>query len=111
PPPPKLPYGALQLAGVQHDARHGLIKLRVDVPGRGTLTLHGARVRGVRRAVTHAGPVTLLVRPRHALLAALRRHGHLRVRVRITFRPAGGSARTLTRALTLVRTHQPTRPL
>ena len=58
----------------------------------------------MRRTVGGAKTLTLVIRPKRNQLNALKRNGHLKVRAKLTFRPKGGVARSVTRELKLVRT-------
>jgi hypothetical protein len=79
--------------------------MRVAVPGAGTVSATG---KGLKRATTTAagrGTVTLKLRLSRAGAAKLRkaRHHRLVVKVKVSFRPVTGSARTLSRAVTFKR--------
>jgi YVTN family beta-propeller protein len=100
---PGPPSNAFRIGKLRRDTRRGIVKLEVRVPDPGTLLLRGKRVRNVRRVVDGAGTVNLVVRSTREEMKALKHHGRLRVRARITFRPDGGAPRTRTKKLTLVR--------
>jgi YVTN family beta-propeller protein len=100
---PESSSNVFRFRGSRHDTRRGIVELRVWVPGPGALSLRGNLVRTVKRIVGGPGTATLVVRPKHMEMQALKRRGHLKVRVRVTFRPDGGAPRTSTQTLKLVR--------
>jgi YVTN family beta-propeller protein len=102
-PPVIAPSNLFYIRRLHVDRRHGIAKLRVWVPGPGTLLLRGRPVRTVKRRVGRARTLTLVVRPRHRQAKRLKRRGHLKVRVTIAFRPDGGTALTRVEQLKLVR--------
>jgi hypothetical protein len=85
--------------------RDGSTLITLALPGPGTVTARQAverasaaartvLVRKTRKVATRAGRVNLAIRPSKAGKRVLRRRGNLTVRVRITFKPAGGLARS-----------------
>jgi len=105
PTPLPTPRSDFHIRKLRPNKRRGFSRLTIWVPGPGVLLLRGRRVRALRRRVGRSRAVTLLVRATkgHGRLRALRRHGRLEVRARITFRPDGGSPHTRTKDLTLIR--------
>ena len=77
----------------------GTVDLAIDVQGGGRLAIVG---RGVDKETRDVDPIELTgdhsalvtVRARGGALRALRRHGHVTLRVGVRFRPKGGVART-----------------
>jgi Ca2+-binding RTX toxin-like protein len=77
----------------------GTVNLAIDVQGGGRLAIVG---RGVDKETRDVDPIELTgdhsalvtVRARGGALRALRRHGHVTLRVGVRFRPKGGVART-----------------
>ena len=90
----------------------GTARLPVTVPGPGTLTLSGKgivprrparRARAVSRAteVSTAGTVNLLIKARGRVKTILNKKGKVKVKIRVTFTPAGGVAAGQARSITL----------
>jgi Glycosyl hydrolase family 26 len=81
---------------VRLDRRRGTATLVVGVPGPGEVRLAGPQPR--RRLAAGPGPVRVRVVPRAAQRRELRKKGTLRLRVTVSFEPAGGtvSSRALT---------------
>ncbi|HEY2714816.1 MAG TPA: hypothetical protein VGI73_01190 [Solirubrobacterales bacterium] len=98
-----VPTNAFQLGALQRDRRKGTATLRVSVPGPGRLTLRGDGLYPVERGLAAAAslqlPVHLIGKSRRALLAV----GQRETTAKVTFTPNGGTARTETRKLTLVK--------
>lgn len=99
PPPP--PSGTLLLRGATIDPRTGTASIKALVPGPGSLSLTGRRVRTRSVDADSAGPVALKVVPTVAGRSSLRRLGELTVAVRVEFRPTAGQASGAGRKLTL----------
>jgi YVTN family beta-propeller protein len=102
-PPAVIPSNVFLIGKLDRDRRKGVARLKISVPGPGTLQLNGKRVRAVQRTVEEAGTVTLTVRPKPKAMEALKYRGRLKVGAIVTFTPNGAAARALTKKLTLVR--------
>jgi YVTN family beta-propeller protein len=103
-PPPPPPSNDFHIRKLRRDKHSGIAKLTIWVPGPGALLIRGThQVRAVKREVGQARNLTLTVRPSRKAAKALRRHGHLRVTAKITFRPDGGVPLTSIKRLALVR--------
>jgi hypothetical protein len=70
--------------------RRAIVKVRV--PGAGRLATSGRYLRVVRRRMSDAGTPTLTVHLTRAGARALREHGRLRLRLRVTFTPSSKSS-------------------
>jgi hypothetical protein len=101
--PPTRSAGALRLDGLRRNPRTGTATLTVTVPSGGAVALSGTGVKPARRELGAAGRATLTIRATGARARILARRGRARVALAITFTPAGGSAATQTRRVTLVR--------
>jgi hypothetical protein len=88
--------------------RRGTGKLAVTVSGPGTLTLAGKSVRKARETAARAGGQKLPVAASGKGLQGLKAKGRLKVRLKVTFLPAGGEGRTKEKAVALVK--RPRRP-
>jgi CSLREA domain-containing protein len=104
PPPPPPPvsnnftFGKLKL-----NRRRGIAFLFVRVPGAGRVVLRGPKVRRVVRNPKGATRVRLPIRARPKVRRRLLRTGRIRTRVRVTYRPTGGAARTKFRRVRLIK--------
>jgi CSLREA domain-containing protein len=104
PPPPPPPvsnnftFGKLKL-----NRRRGIAFLFVRVPGAGRVVLRGPKVRRVVRNPRGAARVRLPIRARPKVRRRLLRTGRIRTRVRVTYRPTGGTPRTKTRRVRLIK--------
>ena len=74
--------------------RNGTAIVPVRVSGPGSLVLGGPSVRTVDARARKAATKRLKVRPNRKLKRKLRRRGHARTKVAVTFTPAGGRAAT-----------------
>ncbi|HEX5527690.1 MAG TPA: glycosyl hydrolase [Solirubrobacterales bacterium] len=93
---------SFRLGRPRYNRRLGTATLAVTVPGPGEVSLAGA----VPRRLSTAGAETVGLRivPRRAQRLALRRRGSLRLRVSVSFAPAGGTAASRVVRLRLRRT-------
>ena len=82
--------------------KKGTAKLKVKVPYAGKLTLAGKKVKKVKRSAKKAGTVTLDIRPKPKAEKALAEDGSVKVRVKVTFKPTGGKARSKGRTVRLI---------
>jgi hypothetical protein len=86
------------LGKLKRNRRKGTAVLRVHVPGPGTVTLRGKSVRRQRpmqpavasKEANSAGTVKLRVKPKGKARRKLKRTGRVKVKVRVTYTPAGG---------------------
>lgn len=83
--------------------RKGTAKLRVKVPAAGQLLLRGNKARAVMHSAKKAGTVILTIRPKRKLNKALKKSHQARVHIRVTFSPTGGTPRTKSKTLKLIR--------
>ena len=98
---PTLPAGALLLRGATIDPRTGTASIKAMVPGPGSLSLTGGRVRTHSAGADSARLVSLKVVPTASGRSSLRRLGSLSVTVRVEFRSTSGEASGVRRKLTL----------
>jgi hypothetical protein len=104
------PSNRFRFGKLKRNKKKGTATLIVIVPGPGALALgKSAAVKGAVRSAQKAGrvklPIRLRGRARRRLsrLAETRGIGRVKVKVRVTFTPTGGTALTLTKRLTMVR--------
>ncbi len=100
-PPAATPSNAFSFGALSRNRGKGTARLRVRVPGAGSLVLTGPGVRRAAGRSRAAGTVTLAVRAKGKALRALRRRGKAKVRLRVTFTPDGGTAGSRTKTVTL----------
>ena len=98
-----LPSNAFAFGGVKRKRSKGTAILSVSVPGAGKLVLAGAQVKAQTKSSTGAGVVKLLIRARRKAAKRLRRTGRSRVRANVTFTPTGGSPRSKSRRIRLLK--------
>jgi hypothetical protein len=112
PPEPSAvePSNRFRLGKLKRNRRRGTAVIFVHVPGPGRLVLaKNAKVRGATKRAKRAGKVVLRIRPRgkarRKLLRLARRGkvGKVRVRIRVTFTPDGGSPATKARKVRLLK--------
>ena len=83
----------------------------MHVPGPGTVDLRGKGVKAQRlsrqatasKAVTTAGAIKLLVKPKGKAKHKLNKTGKAKVKVSVTFAPTGGAPNTLTKRVKLIK--------
>jgi hypothetical protein len=63
----------------------------------------GKKVRGAKATAKRAGTVTLTIRPKVKANKLLKRRHHLKVRIKVSFTPTGGSTSSRGKSLTLIR--------
>jgi len=103
-PPPTGPGPAsnkFSFGKVKLNKPKGTAILTVIVPGKGTLVLGGKGVKRSTKSVAAAGKATLVVKATGKALAKLKSKGAVALKAKVTFTPAGGSARTEAKSLTL----------
>jgi len=120
PPPPAAPSNVFTIAKLATTSTRtaASLKLSVQVPGAGKLAAVATSSYKVKRkgkptkttkvslgsvsgTATAAGTVTVTIRVRSTGLAALRKAKRLAVLVKVTYTPTGGSARTVSKTVTL----------
>jgi hypothetical protein len=95
------PSNAIVLSRAAADPKRGTSTLSVTVPGPGHLALGGKKVASSSVDTAGPGTVALTIRPKASQRRALRRHGKLRVGLKVTFIPTGGSPATAWRSVLL----------
>jgi TolB protein len=103
-PPPTgtgLPSNKFSFGKVKLNKAKGTATLTVNVPGAGKLVLAGKGVKKATKAVAAKGKATLTVKATGKALGKLNSKGAVALKAKVTFTPAGGSARTEPKSLTL----------
>jgi hypothetical protein len=102
PPASSPPPGTLRFVQLKLDGKQGTARLAVATNEAGTVKLSGKGVVSASVQARGAETVTLAVRATKAKGAILKRIGHLKATLTITFNPRGGaSAASLNRSLSL----------
>ncbi len=99
----ELPSNRFRFAGLVKNRSNGSAVLFVRVPGAGRVLLRGRGFRRLARPAPRAKRVRLPVKPKIPLKRFLKRHGKGRIRVEVTFKPSGGTPRTLEKVIVLRR--------
>jgi hypothetical protein len=109
-PPAAEPSNRFRFGKLKRNKRKGTAILFVRVPGPGKLVLAKTRkLKGAKKRAKKAGKVRLPIRPRGkakrrlAARAAGKGPGRLKVKVRVTFTPDGGTPLTKSKRLSLVK--------
>jgi YVTN family beta-propeller protein len=97
------PSNLIRFGKLTKNRSNGTAKLQVIVPAAGTLKLLGKQVRSTSRKAGKAGKVTLSIRPRAKAAKTLASSHKLKTRISVVFKPTGGTARSKSKTLTLVR--------
>jgi uncharacterized repeat protein (TIGR02543 family) len=100
-PPP--PSNAFHLGKAVVNKRNGTARVKVVLPGPGQVTLKGKRVKTFSKKVATSGPVILPIEPTGSSASELRRAGSFATTVKVTFKPKGGTARTVPLKVKLLR--------
>ncbi len=98
-PSNKIAFGRLKL-----NRSKGSGTLRVKVPGPGRVSLVGGSLKSAKRRAKARGAVTLPLKAKGKALKTLRRKGRAKVKAKVKFAPDYGTAKTVTKRVTLVRT-------
>jgi hypothetical protein len=119
PPPPPPPSNDFTIPGGSVRFKNGSTVITVQVPGPGTVTAQQAPtstsrvsaaaqkkkakplVKRAKKVATKAGPVRLTIKPTKAGKKVLRRKKKLTVRMRFTFTPTGGTAKSTLKKVTI----------
>jgi hypothetical protein len=106
-------FCAMTFGKLKRNKKKGTARLTVSLPGPGTASLSGAgvasqrsiEVGGVPRAsIGAAGPVSLVVKPKHKTRKKLKKKHKANVTVAVTFTPAGGvTSNTQTERIKLIK--------
>lgn len=101
--PPAPPSNSFSFGKVALNKKAGTAKLTVKVPGPGTLVLSGKTVVKRRGAPKQAGSRKLLVKAKGKAKRKLNSAGKVKVKVKVAYTPAGGTVRTKTKTIKLVK--------
>jgi hypothetical protein len=87
---------------LKRNVRTGTAKLTIKVPAAGKLVLSGKKVKRVKRGAKKAGKVVLNIRPKGKAKTRLAQNGSAKVRIKVRFKPTGGTSRTKGKTLKLI---------
>ncbi|TMM09687.1 MAG: hypothetical protein E6G00_09610 [Actinobacteria bacterium] len=102
------PSNAFSFGKLKRDEHTGTAQLTVNLPGPGTVVLHGSGVvtqSAVQAAGLHAAAarsLTLLVKPKGKAKEKLKRKGRVKIKVSVTFTPTGGVPNTRSKKFKLI---------
>jgi hypothetical protein len=94
------PSNRFSLGKLRRNRKKGTAKLAVSLSGAGTLSLSGKGV--VRQAKSGSGTLSLLIKAKGKSRRKLERTGAAKVKVTVTFTPAGGDPATQARTVKLL---------
>jgi YVTN family beta-propeller protein len=103
-PPSTAPSNRFTIGRVLHNRRNGTVRMQVRLPSAGYVLLFGKQVHAVSRKSKGVQTMWLTIHARVELNKRLKKILRAPVRIRITFTPNGGTARTVHRTVTLQRT-------
>ncbi len=101
PPVRKAPLG--KVTAKLSSTRAASLAVRVTLPGAGTVTVSGERVRAVRTTKKTEGAATLRLHLTAGATRSLRRHGRLRLPLRVTYKPTSGTSSSVSLSPTVKR--------
>jgi YVTN family beta-propeller protein len=101
------PSNKFRFGRLVHDTRNGTARLQVKVPAAGSIVLFGKQVHEVRKKAGAATSLWLTIHARVELNKRLKKIHRTTVKVRITFTPTGGIAKTVHRSIVLL--HAPSK--
>jgi virginiamycin B lyase len=101
PPSNEIKFGKLKL-----NRTKGTATLAIAVKSPGALTFHGKGIRQGKQAVSSSDSATLALKPVGAAKKSLKRTGKLKLTIRVTFTPAGGTPRTTSETVSLKETRR-----
>lgn len=102
PKPPVNPDSNFLFGKLLKNTSKGTAVISITVPGPGTLVLDGTgKVKGLTRSVSAAGVQQIAIKPKSGLAKTLKNKGSVKVTLKFTFTPTGGSAATKTKAVVL----------
>ena len=102
PPAAPVPSNKFRFGRLLHNTRNGTARLQVKLPAAGSIVLFGKQVHEVRKKIGAAGSLWLTIHARVELNKRLKKIHRTTVKVRITFTPNGGIAKTVHRSITLL---------
>jgi hypothetical protein len=99
-----VPANTFTFGKVKLNKKKGTAKLPVLVPGEGPVVLSKGKVVGREVIATGAQKITLTIKARKKALKKLNKKGKVKVKVRVSFTPTGGTKLTKSKKITLKKT-------
>jgi YVTN family beta-propeller protein len=96
------PSNKFRFGRLVHNTKNGTVRLQMKLPAAGSIVLAGPKVHMVRKKTGAAGSLWLTIHARVELNKQLKTIHRKVVKVRITFTPTGGTAKTTHRSITLL---------
>ena len=104
PPDEDPPSNQFRFGNVVRNKKTGTATLVARIPGAGKLRLKGTRsIRGLVKTARRSGTVKLTLKARGKAAGRLRRQGRVKLKATVTFTPSGGTSRTRSRKVTLLK--------
>ncbi len=103
PPVTSPPSNKFRVGRILHNRHNGTVRMQVKLPSAGFVLLFGNKVHAVTRKSKAARTMWLTIHARVELNKRLKKVLRAPVRVRVTFTPNGGMARTVHRSVVLQR--------
>jgi YVTN family beta-propeller protein len=97
------PSNKFRVGRIVHNRRNGTVRMQVKLPSAGFVLLFGKKVHAVTRKSKGVQTMWLTIHARVELNKRLKKVLRAPVRVRLTFTPNGGTARTIHRSVVLQR--------
>jgi len=101
--PVVLPSNKFRVGRILHNRHNGTVRMQVKLPSAGFVLLFGNQVHAVTRKSKGAQPMWLTIHARVELNKRLKKILRAPVRIRLTYTPNGGTARTMHRSVVLQR--------
>lgn len=104
PPPPTPPSNKFTFGKVKLNKKKGVATLQVKVPGAGRVQLLGSRsVKPQRKTAKGKSMIRLTVKAKGKANKGLKKRGKAKVKAKVKFTPTGGTAKTKSKRLKLVK--------
>lgn len=97
------PANDFRIRRIVHNRRNGTVRMKVWLPSAGSVVLFGPKVHAVTRKSRAGQSMWLTIHARVELNKRLKKIHRARVRIRVTFTPNGGAAKTMHRSVALLR--------
>lgn len=104
PPPPPAPSNAFSFGWIKLNKKKGVASLQVRVPGPGKILVLGSRtVARSSKAAPRKMTIAVKIKAKGRAAKSLRKKGRAKVKAKVKFTPTGGTARTKSKTVKLVR--------
>jgi Tol biopolymer transport system component len=103
PPAATPPSNEFTITGVKANRRKGTAKLKLEVPGPGTIAVSGKDLKDQEAEAAAAGPISVPIKPKGKAKKKLADRGKAKVAATIVFTPSGGTPNTQDKRIKLVK--------